>query len=101
MGIIGVVTIPLAYGYFNSRIDNVTSTITAHSDSNVAALKQTMTESYETQAAHKLDIDAMTSWNKTMALGQQNLSDKFDKNNVETRLAIQHLGDQLDHISPN
>ncbi len=80
---------------FNAKLDTVKSDLTGHSDANVAGLKQAITESYETQAAHKGDMDAMTTWNKTLAQGQRDLSDKVDRNNVEQRLAIQHLGDMI------
>ncbi len=72
-----------------------TGLLTAHSDANVAQLKQTMTEQYETQASHKQDMDAVTSWNRVITQNQRDLSDKFDKNNVDIRMAIQHLGDML------
>ena len=82
-----------------SEMKEQTAAITAHSDNNLAVLKQSITEQYETQASHKIDIDSMSAWNKTLSQGQRDLSDKVDKNNVEQRLAIQHVEDKLDNIA--
>jgi hypothetical protein len=87
--------IPAGGAFLNSKMDTQTATITAHSDAAVAALKQSITENYETASAHKTDMDALTVVNKTLWQGQRDLSDKVDKNNVEQRLAIQHLGDMI------
>ena len=93
--------IPIGGGYLKSQMDTQTATITAHSDANVAALKQSITESYETQAAHKSDIESMAAWNKTLAAGQQSLADKVDKNNIEERLAIQSVSDKISNLKAN
>ena len=89
----------LGFGFF-AKLDSVKSDLTAHSDSNVSTLKQVITETYETQAAHKSDMDSMTAWNRTLAQGQRDLSDKVDKNNVEQRLAIQHVSDKIESLKP-
>ena len=96
--IIGVLLIPLCAALFNSKVETAVATVTAHSDANVALLKQSITENYETQIAHASDMSAMKEWNKTLQLGQRDLSDKVDKNNVEQRLATQHISDKLDNI---
>ena len=102
VAVIAAITIPLAAGYFNTKIENVTQRIdlateqmTSHSDSNVSALKQAITETYETQAAHKTDMDVLTAQSRNLWQGQRDLADKVDKNNVEQRLSIQHLGDLI------
>lgn len=99
--VIGVVMIPLAGAFLNSKLETTTAQITAHSDANVAALKQAITEQYETQAAHKTDMNSMTEWNKTISQSQRDLSDKVDKNNVEQRLAIQHVSDKIESLKPS
>lgn len=84
---------------FNSKLDSVKSDLSAHSDSNVSSLKQAITETYETQAAHGHDMETMSTWNKALAQGQRDLSDKVDKNNVEQRLAIQHVSDKIENLN--
>jgi hypothetical protein len=93
------IIISLGVWGFNAKTDSVQSTLTAHSDANVATLKQAITESYETQIAHSKDMDAMSVWNKALAQGQHDLSDKVDKNNVEQRLAIQHVSDKIESLT--
>lgn len=93
--VLAFLLIPCGGAFLNAKMDTQTATITAHSDANVAALKQSITEQYETQGSHKADMDALTVVNKTLWQGQRDLSDKVDKNNVEQRLAIQHLGDMI------
>lgn len=93
------VIISLGVWGFNAKVDGVKSDLTAHSDANVSTLKQAITESFETQSAHSKDMDAMTVWNKTLSQGQRDLSDKVDKNNVEQRLAIQHVSDKIESLT--
>ena len=95
--VLAVLLIPLCAALFNSKIETATTTVTAHSDANVAILKQSITENFETQVAHTTDMAAMKEWNKTLQSGQRELSEKVDKNNVEQRLAIQHIADKIDN----
>lgn len=97
--IIGVCLIPLCGAYFKSELNRTTAEITGHSDSNVAGLKQSITENYETRSDHAADTAKISEWNKSLAQGQKDLAAKVDLNNVEQRLAIQHLGDKLDTLS--
>jgi hypothetical protein len=96
--VLGVLLIPLCAALFNSKIETAVTAVTAHSDANIAILKQSITENYETQLSHTSDMSAMKEWNKTLQLGQRDLSDKVDKNNVEQRLATQHISDKLDNL---
>ena len=69
---------------FYSKLDTVRGDVLAHSDANVAALKQTITENYETQTAHAQDMQKIGDWTQKIQAAQnaQNLS-------------IQHLTDVI------
>ncbi len=86
-------------GWLTLKIQNSSQEVQAHSDANLAALKQSITESFETQAAHAADVTSLKQWNQTVSQNVKDLSTTVQQNNVEQRLAIQHLGDKLDSIS--
>jgi len=99
--VLAFLLIPIGGAYLTAKMDAQTAVVNAHSDANVAALRQSITENYETAAAHKTDMDGITSANKSLWQGQRDLSDKVDKNNIEQRLAIQHLGDVIQTSQKN
>lgn len=55
-----------------------------------AALRQAITETYETQSAHAVDMHMLTDWTKTIQQGQ-----------TEQKLAIQHLTDVISIRRPD
>ena len=45
----------------------------AHADAGTAQLRQEMTATYETQAAHTQDIATIKQWNQNLSEGEQNI----------------------------
>lgn len=59
-------------------------TIQQSTDLKVAALRQNVTDTFETQTAHSTDMKTLSEWTRSIAQGQ-----------TEQKLAIQHLTDVL------
>jgi hypothetical protein len=68
----------------------VKSDLTAHSDANVAGLKQAITENFETQAAHAADIAKISNWTQKLQDGQN-----------DEKQAVLHLSDVISAQTKN
>lgn len=79
----------LACYAFNTKLDMQHSDLTAHTDAAVASLKQSITETYETQNAHAADMQKISDWTKSLQAGQ-----------TDQKLVLQHLTDVVSRNQP-
>ena len=78
---VGLLIAVMGYA-FNVKLDSNLDKSSAHTDAAVATLKQSITETYETQTAHSSDMDKIQQWNKQLSQGQS-----------ELKLSMQHITD--------
>jgi hypothetical protein len=67
----------------------------AHSDAKIADLKQTITETYETQSAHAADISSVKTWVKDIQANQAALGQSQN----DLKVGMQHLTDMVGSIN--